>query len=214
MNPAGDVRLWRPGARATTLRPEDYINRLREKPCHPQHRAKNLTAARPPRGNAAARLPGQRGSTVLAAAVTRRTWSCACSSAPAWYPGRTCSPPGAARPPGLVPNPVVPVEHDGRRWLVAPYGPVSWVHNARAAGRVSLTRRRDTQEYAICEVSPEEAGPILRRYIRTAPATRRYFQATTDSAAEDFVAEAACHPVFELTPVAPDRRTGRSALCR
>jgi len=111
-------------------------------------------------------------------------------------------------------NPVVPVEHDGRRWLVAPYGPVSWVHNARAAGRVSLTRRRDTQEYAICEVSPEEAGPILRRYIRTAPATRRYFQATTDSAAEDFVAEAACHPVFELTPVAPDRRTGRSALCR
>ena len=32
-------------------------------------------------------------------------------------------------------NPVVPVEHDGRRWLVAPYGPVSWVHNARAAGR-------------------------------------------------------------------------------
>ena len=27
-------------------------------------------------------------------------------------------------------NPVVPVEHDRRRWLVAPYGPVSWVHNA------------------------------------------------------------------------------------
>ena len=23
-------------------------------------------------------------------------------------------------------NPVVPVEHGGRRWLVAPYGPVSW----------------------------------------------------------------------------------------
>ena len=38
-------------------------------------------------------------------------------------------------------NPVVPVEHGGRLWLVAPYGLVSWVHNARAAGRVSLTRR-------------------------------------------------------------------------
>jgi deazaflavin-dependent oxidoreductase (nitroreductase family) len=36
-------------------------------------------------------------------------------------------------------NPVVPVEHDGRRWLVAPYGPVSWVWNARATGRVRLT---------------------------------------------------------------------------
>ena len=56
-------------------------------------------------------------------------------------------------------NPVVPVEHDGRRWLVAPYGPVSWVHNARAAGRVTLTRRRDTRQYAIREVAPEEAGP-------------------------------------------------------
>ena len=43
-------------------------------------------------------------------------------------------------------NPVVPVEHDGRRWLVAPYGPVSWVHNARAAGRVTLTRRHDTRQ--------------------------------------------------------------------
>ena len=33
--------------------------------------------------------------------------------------------------------PVTPAEHDGRRWLVAPYGPVSWVHNARAAGEVT-----------------------------------------------------------------------------
>jgi deazaflavin-dependent oxidoreductase (nitroreductase family) len=56
-------------------------------------------------------------------------------------------------------NPVVPVEHGGRRWLVAPYGPVSWVHNARAAGRVSLARRRDTRHYIIREVSPDEAGP-------------------------------------------------------
>jgi deazaflavin-dependent oxidoreductase (nitroreductase family) len=58
-------------------------------------------------------------------------------------------------------NPVVPVELGGRRWLVAPYGPVSWVHNARAAGQVSLTRRRDTRDYAIREVSAEEAGPVL-----------------------------------------------------
>jgi F420H(2)-dependent quinone reductase len=36
--------------------------------------------------------------------------------------------------------PVVPVEQGGKRWLVAPYGAVSWVHNARAAGRVTLRR--------------------------------------------------------------------------
>jgi deazaflavin-dependent oxidoreductase (nitroreductase family) len=108
-------------------------------------------------------------------------------------------------------NPVVPVEHDGRRWLVAPYGPVSWVHNARAARQVSLTRRREIREYAVREVPPAEAGPILQRYVRIAPATRRYFQATTDSALEDFAAEAARHPVFELTPLVRDRPTGRAA---
>lgn len=42
-------------------------------------------------------------------------------------------------------NPVVLVEKDGRRRLVAPYGVVSWVHNAREAGQVGLTRRRDTR---------------------------------------------------------------------
>jgi deazaflavin-dependent oxidoreductase (nitroreductase family) len=42
-------------------------------------------------------------------------------------------------------HPVTVVAHDdGRRWLVAPYGPVSSVHNARAAGRVRLGRRLKT----------------------------------------------------------------------
>lgn len=106
-------------------------------------------------------------------------------------------------------NPVVPVEHGGRRWLIAPYGTVSWVHNARAAGRVSLTRRGDTRDYAIREVSPEEAGPVLKRYVRIAPTTRRYFQATKDSPAGDFAAEAGRHPVFELTPAGETARTGQ-----
>jgi deazaflavin-dependent oxidoreductase (nitroreductase family) len=101
-------------------------------------------------------------------------------------------------------NPVVPVEHGGRRWLVAPYGPVSWVHNARAAGRVSLTRRRDTRHYTIREVSPDEAGPVLKRYVRLAPSARPYFQATKDSPVEDFIAEADRHPVFELIPADED----------
>jgi deazaflavin-dependent oxidoreductase (nitroreductase family) len=99
-------------------------------------------------------------------------------------------------------NPVVLVEHDGKPWLVAPYGPVSWVHNARAAGHVVLTRRRKTQTYAIREVSNQEAGPILKLYVRIASATRPYFQADPHAPVEDFVAEAAYHPVFELTPSA------------
>jgi deazaflavin-dependent oxidoreductase (nitroreductase family) len=104
-------------------------------------------------------------------------------------------------------NPVVPVEHDGRRWLVAPYGPVSWVLNARAAGRVTLTRGRNAREYAIREVAAEEAGPILKQYVRIATATRRYFLATKDSPVEDFITEADRHPVFELIAVDKNRQT-------
>ena len=98
-------------------------------------------------------------------------------------------------------NPVVVVDHDGRRWLVAPYGAVSWVHNARAAGQVRLVRRRDTHAYAVREVGGPEAGPVLQRYVRIASATRGYFQADQNDPVERFIAEAEEHPVFELTAI-------------
>jgi deazaflavin-dependent oxidoreductase (nitroreductase family) len=98
-------------------------------------------------------------------------------------------------------HPATVVEQDGRRWLVAPYGEVSWVHNARAAGRVTLGRRGDRRDYAVREVPAGEAGPVLKRYVGVATATRPYFRADKDAPVEDFVAEADRHPVFELLPI-------------
>ena len=72
---------------------------------------------------------------------------------------------------------------------------------------MNLARRRDTRDYTIREASPEEAGPVLKRYVRLAPSTRPYFQATKDPV-EDFVAEADRHPVFELIPAGQDRQRG------
>ena len=46
-------------------------------------------------------------------------------------------------------NPVTLVEHGEQRWLVAPYGTVDWVRNARAAGRVSLRRGRRKLEHPL-----------------------------------------------------------------
>lgn len=94
--------------------------------------------------------------------------------------------------------PVVPVEHDGRRWLVAPYGTVSWVRNAREDRRVRMRYGRATDDYEVREVGAEEAGPVLKRYLGVATKTRAQFRATEDSPVEDFVAEADRHPVFEL----------------
>ncbi|HVQ91825.1 MAG TPA: nitroreductase family deazaflavin-dependent oxidoreductase [Mycobacteriales bacterium] len=103
-------------------------------------------------------------------------------------------------------NPVVLVQDGQRRWLVAPYGPVPWVLNARAAGRVTVRRGRDAREYTVREVSAAEAGPVLKRYVDVASATRPYFRASKDSPAADFAAEADRHPVFELTSADSDRR--------
>ena len=107
-------------------------------------------------------------------------------------------------------HPVTVVEQDGRRWLVAPYGPVSWVRNARAAGRVRLGRRGERRDYAVREVPPRDAGPVLKRYVGIATATRPYFQASKDSPVEDFVAEADRHPVFELLPISEEPPDGTS----
>ena len=101
-------------------------------------------------------------------------------------------------------HPVTVVDYDGRRWLVAPYGPVSWVHNARAAGRARLGRRGTGRDYVLREVGAAEAGPVLKQYVQVATATRPYFRATADSPVQAFVAEADRHPVFELS--APEEK--------
>jgi deazaflavin-dependent oxidoreductase (nitroreductase family) len=103
--------------------------------------------------------------------------------------------------------PVVPVEHGGSRWLVAPYGTVGWVRNAREDGRVRLRYGRTTHEYAAREVGADEAGPVLKRYVAVATKTRSRFGATKDAPAADFAAEADRHPVFELVAVPADAPT-------
>jgi deazaflavin-dependent oxidoreductase (nitroreductase family) len=94
--------------------------------------------------------------------------------------------------------PVVLVEQRGRSWLVAPYGPVAWVRNTRAAGQVTLRRGRRRDDYSAREASPDEAGPVLKRYVAVATKTRAEFRAGPDAPVEEFIAEAGRHPVFEL----------------
>lgn len=95
-------------------------------------------------------------------------------------------------------TPVTLVEHGGRRWLVAPYGDVGWVRNARAAGVVTLRRGRHAETLQIVELPPEEAAPVLQRYVTEVPITRPYFDVTPSSDLAAFRAEAPRHPVFRL----------------
>ena len=96
-------------------------------------------------------------------------------------------------------TPVNLVETDGEQWLVSPYGDVGWVHNLRANAALQLRRGRGRESLVAEEVGPEEAGPILKRYVRQVRITAPFFDARRTDPVERFVAEAGRHPVFRLT---------------
>jgi len=105
-------------------------------------------------------------------------------------------------------TPVDAIEHDGRRWLVAAYGVTNWVRNARAAGEVELSRGTRSSRMRIREAEPDEAAPVLRRYLELVPVTRPYFVAGPDAQLAALAAEVVEHPVFELEPRASAVRRG------
>ncbi|MBV8822213.1 MAG: nitroreductase family deazaflavin-dependent oxidoreductase [Ktedonobacteraceae bacterium] len=88
------------------------------------------------------------------------------------------------------------VEQEGRRWLVAPYGAVNWVHNARAAEHVMLSRGRHTETVELLELGAADAAPILQHYLKRIPVVRPFFDVTVRSSLEAFEREAPRHPVF------------------
>ena len=111
--------------------------------------------------------------------------------------------------------PVILIE-DGGRWLVAPYGNVAWVRNARASGEVQLARAGRSERLTLAEVGSEEAAPVLQRYLKRVPVVRPFFDARPGSPLAEFEAEAPRHPVFRLTaasdPEAGPQHSPPSAL--
>ncbi|MCG3212666.1 MAG: hypothetical protein FOGNACKC_06341 [Anaerolineae bacterium] len=105
----------------------------------------------------------------------------------------------------LYSTPVSLVQEEGWRWLVSPYGQVSWVKNARAAGQVTLSRGGKSETVRIQELGPENSVPVLQKYLRLEKIVQPYFEATPDSPLEAFVAEAACHPVFLIVETSTEQ---------
>jgi deazaflavin-dependent oxidoreductase (nitroreductase family) len=100
----------------------------------------------------------------------------------------------------LYSTPVDVIEVADNRWLVAGYGPVSWVRNAPAAGEVTLSRGGRAEKFRVVEAAAQAAIPVLRAYIDEIKVTRPYFDANPDSPDEAIVAELKRHAVFRLAP--------------
>ena len=103
----------------------------------------------------------------------------------------------------LYTTPITLVEENDQRWLVAPYGEVNWVRNARAAREVTLTRGQRSEIVPIVELTPEASAPVLKKYVNRVPITRAYFDAAPDAPVEAFGAEASRHPVFRIGQAVP-----------
>jgi len=95
-------------------------------------------------------------------------------------------------------TPVSLVQDGSARYLVSPYGEAGWVRNARAAGEVQLRRGRHVERRPVTELSPDEAGPVLKQYVTEQRVVRPWFGAKPGAPAADFAAEADRHPVFRL----------------
>lgn len=95
-------------------------------------------------------------------------------------------------------TPVNIIELEGEKWLVSSYGDVGWVHNVRALPQVTLRRGGSKHSFRVEPAEPEQAGAVLKDYVRRVPITAPYFDAKKDDPVERFTAEQDRHPVFRL----------------
>ncbi|MEA3019740.1 MAG: hypothetical protein QOI47_1264 [Actinomycetota bacterium] len=107
---------------------------------------------------------------------------------------------GAARS-----NVVNLLDHDGRRYLVAPRGETEWVRNLRAAGTGELRVGRRVEAFTAVEVDDADKVDILRTYLRRWKwEVGQFFQGVGPDASDDELLRIAPgHPVFTVTAYRP-----------
>jgi deazaflavin-dependent oxidoreductase (nitroreductase family) len=88
--------------------------------------------------------------------------------------------------------PVLPLDYQGKRYLVAPRGNTQWARNLRAAGEGDLRIRGRRQHFRASEIPASERGPLVEAYVR------QYGSKYGGFVAKEFAAlpDPADHPVF------------------
>ncbi|HET7030197.1 MAG TPA: nitroreductase family deazaflavin-dependent oxidoreductase [Candidatus Limnocylindrales bacterium] len=98
------------------------------------------------------------------------------------------------------------IEAGGRRWVWSPWGEVQWVRNLRAAGRATVTVRRQESSVRAIELDPEQRIGFFRDTLAPLAHGMRggaWFIRTFDGVdVDDPVKAAEGRAVFELVPAA------------
>jgi deazaflavin-dependent oxidoreductase (nitroreductase family) len=101
-------------------------------------------------------------------------------------------------------NPVNLLQHDGRRYLVAPRGTTQWVRNLRVAGSGELRVGRRLESFRATEIADDDKADILRSYLRRwKMEVGVFFDGVDDKASdEELRVIADRHPIFLVEPAA------------
>ena len=103
-------------------------------------------------------------------------------------------------------TPVNLLEHEGKRYLVAPRGETQWVRNLRSSGEGELRVGRRTERFTAEELADDDKLPVLRAYLeRWKWEVGRFFDGIDHASADDVLAEAAPgFPAFRLSTLVPN----------
>lgn len=90
--------------------------------------------------------------------------------------------------------PVLPLDYDGKHYLVAPRGNTQWARNLRAVGEAELKVRGRRRRVRAMEIAPAQRKPVVDAYVE------QYGKKYGGFVAKEFAAlpDPADHPVFLL----------------
>ncbi len=112
----------------------------------------------------------------------------------------------------LISLPVVVVDYEGERYLVAMLGhAASWVRNVEAGGRAASLRHGAREAVVLEPVDPGGRAPILRRYLELAPGARAHLPVDRRAPLGAFERIAPDFPVFRVVAAADGGRDRSTA---
>ena len=98
--------------------------------------------------------------------------------------------------------PMVVAEVGGNRYLVSMLGEKSdWLLNVRASNGEAVLIHGAVEKVRLEEVAVAERAPILKEYLKRAPAGRPHFDIGVDAPLEEFARVAPRYPVLRIVPI-------------
>lgn len=89
--------------------------------------------------------------------------------------------------------PVIPVDHEGVRYVVSSRGESEWVRNMRAAGECEIRSKSGSRRYRATEVPVDQRAGVITAYRAKAGRTVTAYWKKLPNDAD--------HPTFRLEPI-------------